>query len=279
MVKVSVYDIVTDKIIAKLEAGVVPWRQPWAKTGPPVNWRTQRPYRGINLFLLDPGEYATFKQIKEAGGHVKHDEHGELVVFWKWLERKNPETGVMEGSPMLRYYTVFNILQAEGITSRRSTETWEHEPIAVAESMVADYPQGPRIKLGSGKAYYRPSADLVSIPPLIDYANPEEYYSVLFHELVHSTGHARRLNRPGITEPGHMGDESYSKEELVAELGAAILCAQAHLDTPFDNSAAYVANWLKVLRDDKHLLVSAGGQAQKAVDHILNVAFEESAVG
>lgn len=266
----NVYEIVADKIIKKLEEGTVPWRKPWTSSGCAVNWRTQKPYRGVNAFLLDPGEYATFKQIQDAGGHVKAGEKGHLVVFWKWLDKKDEETGESDRVPLLRYYTVFNIAtQAEGIESRRNTETWEHTPIEQADAVIKTFTDAPRIVYAGGRAFYRPAADLVSVPPLSDYRNPEEFYSTLFHELVHSTGHSKRLARPGIMEVHKFGDEAYSKEELVAELGASMLCAVCRLDNQtIDNSAAYLAGWLRALRGDKRLLITAASQAQKAADYM-----------
>lgn len=273
----NVYEIVTAKIMQKLEEGTVPWRRPWTGAGVAVNWRTQTPYRGINAFLLDPGEYATFKQIQAAGGHVKAGEKGHLVVFWKWLDSTNQETGESERVPLLRYYTVFHVLtQAQGLESRRHLETWDHSPIEKAEAVLQAVTNGPRIQYAGGRAFYRPNADLVSVPPLTDYAHPEEFYSTLFHELIHSTGHQKRLARPGIMEVHQFGDEIYSKEELIAELGASMLCATCHLDShTLDNSAAYVNGWLRALQGDQRLVITAAAQAQKAADCLLGTQTNE----
>ncbi|MVP02149.1 ArdC family protein [Paenibacillus lutrae] len=274
----KIYDMITNRMIALLEQGVVPWRRPWV-VGGAVNWKTQKPYRGINTLLLDPGEYASFKQVNEAGGRVKKNEKGHIVVFWTWLEKKDEKTGKIGKIPFLRYYTVFEInKQCEGLSSKRSEQTFEHDPIEEAERICNSYQDGPPVRFASGRAFYRPSQDFVSVPPLCDYTKPEEYYSTLFHEHVHSTGHSKRLNRPGITEFGEFGDENYSKEELVAEIGAAMLCGIAGIDnSTMENSAAYVASWLRKLKDDKRLIVQAAGQAQKAADHILGVTFEDVA--
>jgi antirestriction protein ArdC len=153
----------------------------------------------------------------------------------------------------------------------------EHDPIEEAERICAGYKDAPPVIFASGRAFYRPSQDVVSVPPLCDYGKPEEYYSTLFHEHVHSTGHNNRLDRSGITELAAFGDESYSKEELVAEIGAAMLCGVVGIDnTTMENSAAYVGSWLRRLKDDKKLIVQAAGQAQKAADYILGVAFDEA---
>lgn len=266
----TIYKMVTDRITEQLEKGVVPWRRPW-KNGTPVNWVTQRPYRGINSLLLEPGEYGTLKQISEAGGKVRKGEKGQIVVFWKWIERENEETGEKEQIPFLRYYKVFNIIkQAEGLESKQETETFEHDPIESAQQIVEGYVDAPGIHYKSGRAVYYPGLDCISVPPLKDYREAEEYYSVLFHEMVHSTGHKSRLARKGITQSGvSFGDEVYSKEELVAEIGAAMLCGVAGIENvTIENSASYIQSWLRVLKEDSKLIVYAAAQAQKAVDYI-----------
>lgn len=266
----TIYQMVTGRIIEQLEKGVVPWRRPWSN-GAPVNWVTQKPYRGINSLLLEPGEYSTFKQIKEAGGKVRKGEKGHIVVFWNWIERENEETGEKEQIPFLRYYKVFNVIkQAEGLHSKRETEIFEHDPIESAQQIVDGYADSPHIRYQSGRAVYFPKLDRVSVPPLKDYREAEEYYSVLFHELIHSTGHKSRLVRKGIIQSGvSFGDEIYSKEELVAEIGAAMLCGMAGIENAtIENSASYIQSWLRALKEDSKLIVHAAAQAQKAADYI-----------
>ena len=266
----TIYNMVTDRIIEQLEKGVVPWRCPW-KNGTPVNWVTQKPYRGINSLLLESGEYGTFKQISEAGGKVRKGEKGQIVVFWKWIERENKEIDEKEQIPFLRYYKVFNVIkQAEGLESRRDTETFDHDPIESAQQIVDGYADAPCILYKSGRAVYYPAMDRVSVPPLKDYREAEEYYSVLFHELVHSTGHKSRLARKGITQSSvSFGDEVYSKEELVAEIGAAMLCGVAGIENvTIENNASYIQSWLRVLKEDSKLIVHVAAQAQKAADYI-----------
>ncbi|MHA7584557.1 ArdC family protein [Paenibacillus vandeheii] len=273
----KIYEMITNRMIELLEKGVVPWRRPW-KVGGAVNWKTQKPYRGINTLLLEPGEYASFKQISEAGGKVKKGEKSEIVVFWTWLEKEDKD-GEPVKIPFLRYYRVFEInRQCEGLQSKRNDQTFDHDPIEAAERICEGYKDAPPVRFASGRAFYRPADDIVSVPPICDYSKPEEYYSTLFHEHVHSTGHESRLNRSGITELAAFGDESYSREELVAEIGAAMLCGVAGIDnSTIENSAAYVGSWLRKLKDDKKLVVQAAGQAQKAADHILGVTFQEAA--
>ncbi len=273
----KIYEMITNRMIQLLESGVVPWRRPW-RVGAAVNWKSQKPYRGINTLLLEPGEYASFKQVTEAGGTVKKGEKGHIVVFWTWLEKEDDDSDKPVKIPFLRYYKVFEITkQCEGLTSKRNDQTFEHDPIEEAERICAGYKDAPLVIFASGRAFYRPSQDVVSVPPLCDYGKPQEYYSTLFHEHVHSTGHKNRLDRSGITELAAFRDESYSKEELVAEIGAAMLCGVAGIDnSTMENSAAYVGSWLRRLKDDKKLIVQASGQAQKAADYILGVAFDEA---
>lgn len=268
----GVYEIVTQKIIKKLEEGTVPWRKPW-NNYQAVNWQSQRPYRGINTMLLEQGEYATFKQISEADGKVKKGQKASLVVFWKWVVKEDKETEEKEEFPLLRYYNVFEInSQCEGLQSKRKEQEFQHNPIEEAEKIKEGYRDSPPISFGPGRAFYRPSTDIISIPPLKDYEKPEEYYSTMFHEMVHSTGHVKRLKRTGITELNSFGSEPYSKEELIAEMGAAMLCGITGIDnSTLDNSASYIASWLNKLKEDSRLVVIAAAQAQKAADYIQNI--------
>lgn len=267
----NVYEIITEKIIEKLENGVVPWRKPWISGGA-VNWKTQKPYRGINIFLLDAGEYATFKQIQEAGGKIKKGEKSHIVVFWKWLEKEDEESGEVQKIPYLRYYRVFEInTQVEGLKSKREEMTFNHNHIEKAEEIYKGYINSPDYTFYSGQAVYYPIVDKINCPPIKDFPKVEEYYCTLFHEMVHSTGHKSRLARPGVTTQNvAFGDEIYSKEELVAEVGAAMLCSVAGIDnSTIDNSASYIQSWLRALKEDNRLIVTAAAQAQKAADYIL----------
>lgn len=269
--KISVYEIVTNKIIEKLESGVIPWRKPWTNANA-VNWTTQKPYRGINTMLLEPGEYATFKQISDAGGKVKKGAKSEIIVFWKWLEKEDKETGKVEKIPMLKYYRVFDINnQVEGLESKREEITFDHDPIAAAEEIIKGYINCPDYTFQPGSAFYKPFLDIVNVPPMKDFKNIEEFYCTFFHEIVHSTGHKSRLNRSGITETvASFGSETYSKEELVAEMGAAMMCGVAKIDnSTIENSASYISSWLRSLKNDMRLVVTAAAQAQKATDYIL----------
>lgn len=279
----KVYEIITNQIIEKLEQGTIPWRKPWVGSGAAVNWKTQKPYRGINAMILRPGEYATFKQIKEAGGKVKKGAKSEIVVFWKMLavdDEKDDGSISEKKIPYMQYYRVFEInTQVEGLQSKQINEVFEHDPIEECEKVVSGYMDAPEIRHGENAAYYAPSMDFVNMPPMKHFKSVEEYYSVLFHELAHSTGHKDRLNRQGITSKlASFGSEDYSKEELVAEMSAAMLCGKVGIaNTTIDNSAAYIQSWLRKLKDDKRMVVQAAGLAQKAVDYMLGIKYDKAA--
>lgn len=279
--RATVHRIVTERIMEKLKRGEVPWRKPWSSY-PAVNWITQKPYRGLNQLLLDPGEYATWNQIKKAEGSVKKGAKAYLVTFYKLLEvdgemeMENVQTGETElveqkkTIPYLRYYKVFDIKDCIGLESRRKEKPREHDPIKQAEKIMKGYRDAPPITHAPNRAYYRPSADIISIPEKSNFGKIEEYYSTLFHEMIHSTGHKSRLNRPGIATLAAFGSHDYGKEELVAEIGAAMLCGEAGIeDATIDNSAAYIAGWLKALQNDEKMIVQAASLAQKATGHIL----------
>lgn len=268
----TVYEIVTQKIIEKLEQGNIPWRKPW-NSYPAINWVTQKPYSGVNQLLLDPGEYATWNQVQAAKGRVKKGAKSEIVVFWKVNQCEEITDG--EGGekatktktvPILRYYRVFNIKDCEGLEPKQKIEQYTHNPIEEAEKIAEGYPNGPRITFAPNVAFYNPVSDTVSIPEKADFGNIAEYYATLFHELIHSTGHERRLNR--ITKQAAFGSHEYSKEELVAEVGSAMLCGQVGIEITLDNSTAYIKSWLQALNDDKTMIVHAASQAQKAADYI-----------
>lgn len=270
------YEVVTKRIIELLEQGVTPWRRPW-KNGKPVggavNWNTGRQYNGINQMLLGwSGEWATFKQVKDAGGKVKKGEKSQTVIFFTKIEKENEE-GKTEMIPVYRLYNVFEInTQCEGLTSKRIAQPIEEEgeelnPIEAAEAIVKGFMNIPDIVYKSGEAIYEPFFDRVSVPPLADYKKPEEFYCTLFHELAHSTGHQSRLNRQFGKK---FGDGPYSREELVAEMTAAMLCGVAGIEqVTIENSAAYLQNWLNALKEDSRMIVVAANAAQKAADYIL----------
>ena len=279
----KVYEVVNKRIMELLEQGTVPWRKTWnAASNSPKNLVSKKEYRGINVFMLASMPYSsqywmTFKQVQDKGGHVIKGSKSCPVIFWKWLDKKDagsddPDTVTVNGKiPMLRYYSVFNLDQTEGIEPPPTTEIINtFTPIEAAHQIIAGMPLRPEIKYGGNSASYSPTWDVVKIPKPEAFESPEEYYSTAFHELTHATGHAKRLERKGITESSFFGSHEYSKEELVAEMGAAFLCGHAGIERTIENSAAYIQGWLKALKNDKKLLIMAAAQAQKAADYILN---------
>ena len=279
------YAIITDRIVVQLEAGVVPWRKPWhGKAGIPKNLASGKEYRGVNVFLLhclayESPYFLTFKQAKQRGGHVWKGEKGCPVVFWKWLDVEEQESGEPKRVPLLRYYIVFNVVQCEGVEAPAlDVPEREHTPVEAAERIVTAMPKRPAIRHGHSGASYSPVQDIVKMPRPEVFESEEAYYSTLFHELTHSTGHASRLDRKLDCDLAAFGSPDYSREELVAEMGAAFLCGKVGiLDRRLDQSAAYIDGWLRRLRNDRRLVVTAAAQAQRAADYILDRRLEATA--
>jgi len=289
----DVYQIVTEKITASLEAGTVPWQKPWAaRGGMPRNLFSKRPYRGMNVVLLSLGQpyrspwWLTFRQAKELGGSVRRGEKSSLVTFWKLSDyrQQQADDGGEEGgegqgarrAPLLRYYHVFNVEQCEGIAApAEEGELHPHDRLLCCEAILAAMPQRPEIRPDPARAFYSPDRDVIGMPDLGQFETAESYYATLFHELTHATGHPSRLGRPFVTAPAPFGTPDYSREELVAEFGAAFLCAHAGIfPRTAENQAAYLDGWLRVLKGDKRLLPVAAAQAQKAADFILGAALD-----
>ena len=274
----DIYAEVTSRIMQQMESGVIPWRKPWIASGAAVSHATGKPYSLLNQMLLGrPGEYATYAQIQKAGGYVKKGEKASMVVFWKWIEQEDEETGEIKEIPFLRYYNVFHIDQCEGLTARYAAEPPANPAAAdeTADEIITAYCSREGVKLiheEGDRAFYRPSTDSITVPHMRQFSATAEYYSTLFHEMTHSTGHKSRLDR--LDHVAAFGSEDYSKEELIAEIGAAALVNHTGLETPdsFRNNAAYIQNWLQVLKDDKRFIVSAAGKAEKAVNLILGAA-------
>ncbi|MGE3856856.1 MAG: ArdC family protein [Dehalococcoidia bacterium] len=273
------YAEVTSRITAALEAGTVPWRHPWRARGH-RNAISHRPYRGINLLLLgllalqqgytDP-RWLTYRQAASLGGHVRRGERGTSIVLWKPIERRDAADGeVIDTFTVMRFYTVFNASQCDGVELPEVEAATEFDPIERAEAVIAGYAGGPPVLHDAQAAYYVPSKDEVHLPPRTAFRDADGYYATLFHELAHSTGHPSRLNREGYQTAAVFGSPSYGREELVAEFGAAFLSQEAGIDASrLDQSAAYIASWLVALRNDRRLAVTAAGLAQRATDRIL----------
>lgn len=228
------------------------------------------------MLLKYTGSYGTFKQWQELGGHIRKGEHSEIVVFWKIQpieEIKEDGTKTIKQIPLLRYYNVFHISQVDGVEVKEKPIVYI-EPIEEAERIKEEYKTREHIEIReivSNKAFYSPSGDYIQVPCKEQYTAIEEFYSTLFHEMVHSTGHKTRLDRLETGSNAHFGSETYSKEELTAELGSASLLNMLGIETPktFKNSSAYIQSWLRILKNDNKFIVSASSKAEKAVNYIL----------
>lgn len=277
----NVYEMVSNRIIEELEKGNIPWQKPWTGTrNGAYNRISKKPYSLLNQMLLQhTGEYATFKQWSNLGGRIRKGEKSEIVVFWKLMqtdeEVEQPDgTKAKKVIPLLRYYNVFHISQVDGVEPLETEPFKENEPIEEAEKVITAYVsrEGLTFKEMTGnEAYYSPLRDMVVVPKKEQFERIEEYYSTAFHELTHSTGNAKRLNRLQTGADAAFGSETYSKEELVAEIGSASLMNMLGIETShsFKNSTAYIQNWLQVLKNDTKFIVSAASKAEKAVDYIM----------
>ena len=279
----SVYEMVTKRIIEQLENGVIPWEKPWTgvRSGA-FNRVSKKSYSLLNQMLLKyEGEYATFKQWTELGGHIRKGEKSEIIVFWKVLpveEVQEDGTKIVKQIPLLKYINVFHISQVEGVEPLQKEELNDIEPIEKAENILKDYWTREHITVEhvkGDKAFYSPMRDLIQLPLFEQFKDANEYYSTAFHESVHSTMKESRCNRTEERKDKLVafGSEDYSKEELVAELGSANLMNIIGIETrkSFRNSSAYIQSWLRVLKNDVKFIVSASSKAEKAVNYILNI--------
>lgn len=275
--------MVTERIIEQLENGIIPWEKPWTgvRSGA-FNRISKKSYSLLNQMLLKyEGEYATFKQWSELGGHIRKGEKSEIIVFWKVLpveEVQEDGTKIIKQIPLLKYINVFHISQVEGVEPLQKEELNDIEPIEKAESILLDYWTREQITVEhvkGDKAFYSPMRDLIQLPLFEQFKDANEYYSTAFHESVHSTMKENRCNRAEERKDKLVafGSEDYSKEELVAELGSANLMNIIGIETrkSFRNSSAYIQSWLRVLKNDVKFIVSASSKAEKAVNYILNI--------
>jgi antirestriction protein ArdC len=278
----NTHEIITSRMIELLEAGTAPWQKPWTSRAP-VNLISQKPYRGLNVISLASQGYAseywlTLNQCNRLGGKIRKGEHGSLVVFWSIGEEKiNAKTGRLSKPVLLRYSTAFNLTQTEGIAEKLGLD--KQVPVVpnveAADAIVATMPNRP-VFVASDKAWYSSSRDVVGLPPNESFVSGEAFASVRFHELAHSTGHASRLNRFESDGCDHrFGSESYSKEELIAELTAAMLCGVCGVSPAvIENSASYCQSWIARLKGDSRLIVQAASAAQRASDYVRGITAE-----
>lgn len=276
----NVYEMITERIIEQLENGVIPWQKPWTGTkNGAYNRVSRKPYSILNQMLLQhSGEYATFKQWTDAGGHIKKGAKSEIVTFWKiQIVEEEEEDGTKDKKQisLLRYYNVFHISQVDGVEPKEKIELQEHESIEEAERIKLEYMEREHLQIYekiTNRAFYTPTFDYIEVPCKEQYAHIEEFYSTLFHEMIHSTGYYKRLNRLESGENARFGSATYSKEELTAEIGSAMILNRLGIETEktFKNSTAYIQNWLQVLKNDNKFIVSASSKSEKAVKYIFN---------
>ena len=286
MGSIDVYEIVTNRIIDELSKGIIPWKKPWSSREGAVKHANGKAYSMLNQFLLGcSGEWLSYAQAEAEGGKVKKGEKGRIVVFWKWLEKKldeEDENGEqkIQRIPFLKYSTVFEVSQCEGIKRKYDkVRTYENDADEDAEKLFENYTTRESIithKNGE-KAFYNKADDSITVPALERFVNSAEYYSTIFHEAVHSTGAKNRLAREGVVGSHYFGTEDYSKEELVAEIGASMILNLMGLETvnSFTNNVAYINNWIEALKNDKRLIVSASSKAEKAVKFIMGEEVKE----
>ena len=292
--KIDAYQMVTDRICELLEQGFIPWDKPWAMAKS-CAWSGNdgHVYTMLNQFLLaDPekkysgmdemfqdiaGEWVTYNQAKERGGNVKKGEHGRRIVFFTMVPVKDEDGNETEKiRPVITWSVVFKVSQCEGIEQKFHTDAgtlYDFTANQTADEVATGYIYREGVKFGTkhcNKACYNPATDTVLLPLPEQFQDNNEYYSTLFHELTHSTGHPKRLNRIKSTD---FGDHEYSAEELVAEIGSASIMATLGLEneSTFRNSTAYIQNWLKALKNDKKMIVTASSKAEKALKLIFGI--------
>jgi antirestriction protein ArdC len=279
------YQEITARILTALEQGVPPWRKPWT-TSAAVNVRTERPYRGINTLLLalegrsDP-RWGTFRAWKECGASVRKGEKGTRILLWKTAPKRMTDSeraaaeaaGEATSYAFMRTYVVFNALQCDSVPELES-DGIPFEPIDAAYELIEAMPNLPLIETGSDSAYYRPSSDTVTLPPAESFRSPEAYYVCAFHELAHSVGAPNRLGGAEFGES--FGSDPYAREELVAELTAAMLAGSCGIEFELESSAAYLEGWRSQLSRDNRLIVSAAGEAQRRADYIRGISWDDT---
>jgi antirestriction protein ArdC len=289
--RASLYSEVTNRIIAEMEEGRLPWVQPWDSAvcvcTMPQNGTTGRRYSGINVLILwaevisrgfMSQRWLTYRQAEAAGGNVRRGEKGTVICY---ADRFTPKAEAEQARgedrearqvAFLKRFTVFNVEQCEGLPEEfMAVPVMANPVLAIAEADALIAATGARFNIGGGEAFYSPSHDFVQVPPQAAFAEPINWYRTALHELGHWTGHGSRLDRD---QKGGFGSEAYAKEELVAEMAAAFTCASLGI-APTVRHADYIASWLSVLRDDDKAIFRAASQASKAADFLLAFSGEE----
>ena len=285
----DIYELITARFIDQLKKGTVPWQKPWMGV---QNIVSKKPYRGINALILGGSDFQspywlTFKQAHDLGGKVKKGEHATPVIYYKLFEKRDDQGNLVLGSngrptriPFIRWSNAFNLDQTEGIAPPAQTEAVVQNhlhPLEKAAKIVEEAKVCPIYHTGFA-AVYSPGEDVIRMPAQKTFRTAESYYQTLFHEMTHSTGHASRLDREGVTMPIKFGSERYSKEELIAELGASFLSNEAGIlnQVQFDNSAAYLGSWIEKFKNDPKMIFTASSHAQRSTDFILGLEQKES---
>jgi antirestriction protein ArdC len=274
--KVTPFQIITDRIVAALDKGVVPWRRPWHVDGRARNLQSGKDYNGINALILGMvarehgcAWFLTFNQARARGGRVRKGEKGHPCFFWKIDTVKDKKTGKDERRFIGRYYTVFNAKQCDGIDVPAPPVRASIDPVVAADRIIMEYKGTPEIRDGGDRAFYDPMGDFVGMPAREKFESAPAFYSTMFHELTHSTGHASRLGRFDNTQRlAAFGSADYGREELIAEMGACFLSSVAGVEM-LDASAAYIGHWRKAIKDDPRAVIVAASAAEKAAKHIL----------
>ena len=277
------YEEITNKIIEQLKNGCVPWEQPWFGQSQAISYATGKAYSLLNSLMLGGigGEYLTWNQIQQHQAHLRKGSKGHRVFFWNTFDKvelNNDGERITKKIPYLKTYTVFNVNDCEGLQPRWlkiptgiSTQT----PIKQVEEKIQTYLNREKIELkhnNTNESYYSKKYDYINVPPINNFKSSEDYYSTLTHEVIHSTGHAKRLNRLNPNgAPVPFGSKEYRREELVAEMGAAFLLNKFNIETQhsLEQNAAYIKGWLDALSDDMSLIAIAAGRAEKAVQFVL----------
>ncbi len=278
----DIYQRITNTIVEAIERGTGDYRMPWHVTGEasfsPINAASGKPYRGVNVLSLwataelhhfPTGTWATYRQWQELGAQVRKGEKSSLVVFWKFTEKNgqaeedaDADDGKEARLVFARGYSVFNAAQVDGYSPEATPEPTANERIEHAEGFFASL--RTEVRHGGSRAFYSPAGDYIQMPRFEAFRDAVAYYAILAHEAMHWTGARKRLDRDLA---GRFGSESYAAEELVAELGAAFLCGDLRLaNEPRPDHAAYVASWLKLLKNDTKAIFTAASKAQQAAD-------------
>ncbi len=282
----DIHVAITERFLEQLRAGTVPWQRPWLSA---QNMVSRKSYRGINSLTLGSTPFGspfwmTFRQAHELGGRIRKGEKSTPVIYYKFLQKRDTKGNVIFAKngraafiPFIRWSNVFNVEQTEGIAAPTPPVLPVLPPaLERAEALIRKADLCP-IRTEGFAASYSPREDVIRMPSAAMFRSPEDYHHTRFHEAVHATGHASRLSREGITNPIKFGSDRYSKEELIAELGAAFLCNEAGIldQVRFDNSAAYLQSWTRNLEQDPTLIVSSASQAQRAFDWVTGIRYEE----